>query len=247
MPDDVLEPDDELEAELAELRALGAHLEEGPVEWIEPPPGLWDRIDAAIQADAPAGPDAVDVDGGLDDAATAVVVEPEAERPRLTALPGGAAVPSDGLGVPAARRSPRRLPLALLAAAAVVLVVVGLLAVVGGGDDDDPGAVVASAPLDLLEGPAEGSAELVDRDGQLELHLTAAGLDPGDDAFYEVWVIDTEVAGMYSLGPLRADGVYDLPPGVDPEAFPIVDVSVEPLDGVPTHSGQSVLRGQLTF
>lgn len=28
-------------------------------------------------------------------------------------------------------------------------------------------------------------------------------------------------------------------------AFPIVDISAEPLDGVPTHSGDSVTRGVL--
>jgi hypothetical protein len=50
-----------------------------------------------------------------------------------------------------------------------------------------------------------------------------------------------------SLGPLRPDGSYDLPPGLDPEQFPIVDVSVEPLDGDPAHSGDSRLRGQLRF
>ena len=65
--------------------------------------------------------------------------------------------------------------------------------------------------------------------------------------FVEVWVIDTEVSQLVSLGPIRADGTYDLPAGIDPSAFPIVDVSIEPLDGDPRHSGNSVLRGQLTF
>ena len=50
---------------------------------------------------------------------------------------------------------------------------------------------------------------------------------------------------LVSLGPLRPDGIYDIPPGVDPSRFPIVDVSVEPVDGDPTHSGDSVLRGEL--
>jgi hypothetical protein len=53
------------------------------------------------------------------------------------------------------------------------------------------------------------------------------------------------VSKLVSLGPLRRDGVYDLPAGLDPAAFPIVDVSVEPIDGDPAHSGDSVLRGEL--
>jgi hypothetical protein len=62
-----------------------------------------------------------------------------------------------------------------------------------------------------------------------------------------VWLIDPTVSKMVSLGPLRDDGVYDVPAGVDPFAFPIVDVSAEPVDGNPAHSGDSLLRGQLPF
>lgn len=216
MPEDATGPDDELDADLAELRAIGGRFGVEPVTWEEPPGDLWTSIRGALdEDDAAAG-------GG---------------PPALTALPGGAAGRPD-------RRRPGRLPLLLLAAAAVIAVLVGSVAVFGG--DDDAGTVVAAAPLDLLEGPGEGRAELLERDGRYELHLAASGVEP-DDGFLEVWVIDTAVEGMFSLGPVREDGVYDLPAGVDPRAFPIVDISVEPLDGVPTHSGASVLRGQLSF
>ena len=106
-----------------------------------------------------------------------------------------------------------------------------------------PWLVAALAPL----GDAgEGSAELVETDGSLQLRLSTNDLDAGD-GFLEVWVINPDVTQLVSLGPLRNDGVYVLPPGLDPTAFPIVDVSVEPIDGNPTHSGASVLRGELTF
>ena len=36
-----------------------------------------------------------------------------------------------------------------------------------------------------------------------------------------------------------------LPEGLDLAEYPIVDVSLEPLDGDPTHSGVSVARGEL--
>jgi anti-sigma-K factor RskA len=37
----------------------------------------------------------------------------------------------------------------------------------------------------------------------------------------------------------------ELPADLDLGRFPLVDVSVEPLDGDPTHSGVSVARGEL--
>ena len=77
-------------------------------------------------------------------------------------------------------------------------------------------------------------------------HVETRGLDAGD-GYLELWLIDPTVSRLVSLGPLRADGIYDVPAGVDPAQFPIVDVSVEPVDGNPTHSGDSVLRGQLTL
>ena len=140
-------------------------------------------------------------------------------------------------------RGRRRAPWLLGAAAAAVLAVVALAVTLGGQDE---GSVVASAPLDRLGPSGTGDAELVEEDGDLVLHVETAGLDPGD-GFLEVWVIDADVTKLVSLGPSRPDGTYDLPPGLDPEDFPVVDVSVEPLDGDPAHSGDSVLRGRLTF
>jgi hypothetical protein len=144
-----------------------------------------------------------------------------------------------------ARRAARRGPLLWIvgAAAAAVVVVVGLVAVV---DQPSESTVLASAPLDPLGPAGTGEAELVDDDGDLVLQVTTEDLDAGD-GFLEVWVIDPDVTKLVSLGPARPDGTYDLPPGLDPEEFPVVDVSVEPLDGDPTHSGDSVLRGVLEF
>ena len=70
------------------------------------------------------------------------------------------------------------------------------------------------------------------------------GLEAGD-GYLELWMIDPSVSKLVSLGPLRDDGVYVLPASVDPAEYPIVDVSVEPVDGNPAHSGASLLRGQL--
>jgi anti-sigma-K factor RskA len=143
--------------------------------------------------------------------------------------------------VPLRRRRPRVGWALAAAAAAGILVVAALAVTVGDGSD-----VVASADLEPLGESGSGRAELVDVDGHSRLRLETAGIDAGD-GFFEVWLLDPDVTRLVSLGPLRADGTYDLPPGLDPRQLPVVDVSVEPLDGNPTHSGDSVLRGELTF
>ena len=51
---------------------------------------------------------------------------------------------------------------------------------------------------------------------------------------------------MVPLGVARpGTQTFELPADLDLGEFPIVDVSVEPLDGDPTHSGVSVARGEL--
>jgi anti-sigma-K factor RskA len=135
--------------------------------------------------------------------------------------------------------------LVLAAAAAVVAVLLGLGAFVAARDSGPE--VLASTVLEPLtgaEGP--GEARLVESDGGRQLDVSFDGALPAaDGGYYEVWLIDRQVDRMVSLGPVRADGTYDVPAGVDVEEFPVVDVSAEPADGNPTHSGASVLRGTL--
>lgn len=224
--DAVLDPD-EVES-LRRVVALAAELDDEDRRPTAPPASLWAGIAAAV---ADTGPDPADHAGPVPPTAGGAV-------PTVSAVPGVA-----DLAAHRARRG-RTLPWVLGAAAAVVAVVAGVVGVglVGGGDDT---TVVASADLDVLEdGVAPGSARLVDADGQLVLELDAE-LGPVD-GFHEVWLLTPEVDGLVSLGPLRDDGRYELPAGVDPERYSVVDVSVEPLDGDPTHSGRSVLRGPLS-
>jgi anti-sigma-K factor RskA len=123
---------------------------------------------------------------------------------------------------------------------------VGVTAALALGRDGDDTRVVSAVELERLGPSGSGRAELIDHDGSLQLRVDTSELDAGD-GYLELWLIDPSVTRLVSLGPLRSDGVYDVPTGVDPAEFPIVDVSVEPVDGDPTHSGQSVLRGALTL
>jgi anti-sigma-K factor RskA len=113
--------------------------------------------------------------------------------------------------------------------------------------DEDDGAAVAAAALDPLEdADASGTARVVERsDGTrvLEVELQAPDLD---DAYYEVWLLKPDVSGLIPVGTTQAGTAqFEIPPGVDLGQYPVVDVSVEPLDGDPEHSGDSVVRGVL--
>lgn len=173
-----------------------------------------------------------------------------------------AAALGDELSVPPSAPSPDAIPQAaadnvvslprsrsgqtwILSAAAALLVVVGAGVVLTSLGGNDP-ATVAEVELAALTEVGTASAELVDGDGDSDFSLVVdvAGVDPGD-GYLELWLIDTEVTQLISLGPIQDDGIYELPAGLDPADFPVVDVSVETFDGDPSHGGASVFRGQL--
>ena len=141
----------------------------------------------------------------------------------------------------------------LLGAAAVILVAaVGLLAFV---QRHDASRVTTLDAISLVndglapEGASSAArATLVAQtDGHYALDVDVSGLPATSDSFLELWIIDLRVERMYSLGPLHGSGRYVLPDHVEPASFPIVDVSIEPTDGAPQHSGRSILRGTLTI
>lgn len=220
---------DRLDADEMALRRLGGvarSLTDEDALIDAPPPDVWDAI-AARTAD-------------IDPAPAPTTLAPELVDP--TPLPRR---PDDE------GRGARWLWLAAAAAVAVVVSAFTVVVASNLGDDHPGNRVLASAqvgPLDGGEPAGSVSAELVESDDrlQLDLSLSDAGLPTTDADFYEVWLIDPDVEGMISLGPARSDGAYAVPADVDYRDFPIVDVSVEPADGNPTHSGVSVLRGTLS-
>lgn len=138
----------------------------------------------------------------------------------------------------------RAAPWVALSAVAAGIAIIAALVAVGPFADDAPTPVAvadlapfADAPVDAVEG------QFVTTDGTATLQLDLSALPPRDDAFYEVWLLDADTGRMVSLGPARPDDTYALPQGVEVGDYPSVDVSVEPQDGDPTHSGDSVLRG----
>jgi hypothetical protein len=222
-------------AELTEVVTLGR---EAPLELTPAPDHVWAGISAELGLrGAP--------DGSM--------------AGRVLALPSPAPVPVAATAPPVADATvvplrPRRRPLlgvAAVAAAAGALVGGGLVwaAVDSGGQPVGvQQQLVAQAVLDPLSDDVAqpGQAEVLDTpDGQV-IRVDATGLPPRD-GFYEVWLIDEGVTKLLALGALPAGsvGTFTVPPGVSIEDFPLVDISLEPLDGDPTHSKQSLMRGVL--
>ncbi|WP_346621037.1 anti-sigma factor [Blastococcus montanus] len=193
---------------------------------VAPPASVWAGIAAATGVTTAPRPEV--------DAPSAVA---PLSAPRMENSADGAQV------IPFRSRRSRTL---LVAAAAVAGVAVGAgaVAALNRGPVAEPVTAVALDPLDGR--PASGRAEVVVRDDgsrALQVDLDAPDLD---GEYYEIWLIEPNVVDMVPLGVLRpGEQTFELPAGLDLAAYPIVDVSVEPLDGDPTHSGVSVARGQL--
>ena len=136
-----------------------------------------------------------------------------------------------------------------LVAAAVALLGIG--AGVGGtlvwqAQDDSTAQVTATVPLDPLGTRGlTGAAEVVTASDNREIvvRIDRSAAAPG---FLEVWLLSADASSMVSLGVLDGDeGTFAVPADLDLSAYPLVDVSIEPYDGNPAHSGDSVCRGDL--
>ena len=188
---------------------------------LAPPPRVWDAIAAA----------------------TGVSVSPSSS-PALVSVPSR----PEPTAPPAAEDNvrelrPRRGRL-LLAAAAVAVVAAGAGAIALNGDDEVP---LASTPLEPLAATeASGTATVVeDEDGSRWLRIELEAPD-ADGAYYEAWLADASAVGMVGMGSVHpGTTTLPVPEELDLSEWPTVEISVEPLDGDPGHSGTSLVRGAL--
>ncbi|HWS58267.1 MAG TPA: anti-sigma factor, partial [Actinotalea sp.] len=145
-----------------------------------------------------------------------------------------------------ARGGGRAVPwLAATAAAGVLVGAVGAVWLLG-RDTVAGASVIAQASLEPLPGwDASGQAHVEETsDGERRLVVTLEGGE--SEGFHEVWLIDRDVTRLVSLGILEgSSGEFTVPSGLDLDDFAVVDVSDEPLDGDPAHSGDSIIRGVL--
>lgn len=144
--------------------------------------------------------------------------------------------------------SHRRLGAALAAVAAVVLVLGGVGAAWFALRPIPP-TVLARAALEAFPGWSGSTGEAVveqEPGGSrvIELSLTIPSEVSG---YREVWLITSDASELVSLGVVDGtSGTLTVPDGLDLSRYDLVDVSSEPYDGNPEHSGDSILRGKLS-
>lgn len=219
MPENSIAGDGE---ELVEIEALLRELEPGDLERHEPPADVWGAISSIVSSDVEA-------------ASAAEVVSLDERRNRTRSL----------------------LTVAAASVAVVALGAVALVTMQDGADDD----VVATAVLefdpvsfDPLGNGTSAEVSLVDAQAGTAIVVDEASLPEnlGADADLEFWLIEADDTGavvdLVSLGEYEpgSDVSFAVPDGYDPSVYSVVDISIEPRDGDPTHSGRSILRGQLT-
>ena len=242
--------DAEFEAMTFDVAAL---LQEGPVdiEREQPPAWLWSAIaaDAGITIDAGTSTDVAVTTETVDPVPGASVPDRGRTRADASPLERSSADTSSGNVTPFRSRSrwSGRTAALTLVAAAVLLVLVPLgLSVVSSDDDAD---VVAQAELEVLDPAAAGGhADLIAADdGGVLLSLDVEAQAP-EDEYLELWLlaIDDDGVETLSLGRFDGEGPYEIPADVDRSRFNVVDISIEADDGDASHSGRSILRGELT-
>ena len=218
----------QLDENEARIGALLRSMTEDDLEFAAPPADLWNDIEAAVFADSPS--DTVGEESG--ESPTNNVVDITSRFRRGTAF--------------------------FAAAAAAVVVVIGALVVAASGNDSSSFEVVGDARLDWQEGFVdEGVAVTVDAtilgtDSAQAVQLSAAALPPRAGEDLELWLIGIDAAGELTISTLGiiesdADGTYEVPDDFDSSAFDtvLVDISYEPRDGDETHSGASIVRGEI--
>ena len=184
---------------------------------------------------------------------------------RLESLPAEAWKPpeppplADPVAAPQTRRSRRRrslLPRPLAAGALAAGLIgsgfaVGLL-VQGGGegegagiDSDETAERIELNPIASIDPPPSGTVLISGEGSERQAQLTVDHLPVSERTLYELWLLDSS-RGQMSLGMFAPDSdgeaAVAMPMPVPHEAYTYVDISREPRDGDPAHSGLSILR-----
>ena len=131
--------------------------------------------------------------------------------------------------------------MAMAAAAAATVGVLGVSAFLGQAESS---SYIAQATNEALPEAFDGTATASVNSDATRIEI-AFSSDLPDAEPVELWLIKPDLSDMVSLGLVETDGTFAVPTGVDVSEYSVVDLSIEPDDGDATHSGRSILRGQL--
>ncbi|MFF9279839.1 anti-sigma factor [Streptomyces griseosporeus] len=197
-----------------------------------PPPGVWEAIERELHLDrrAPAGP--ARRDGAVPD-----------DHVSPTDEPGGPSSPVSPVTSPKTRRL-GRFSVVLAACAALLGAAAGSSATWWATRDEGNAAVADGSRLASLQASSAGYARLSESHGHRTLKITVEGL-PRTSGYFEVWLMDRTHTKLVSMGVLGPDGraTLPVPNTIDLREYSVVDVSVQPYNGKPDHSGESLVRG----
>ncbi|MCC3265369.1 anti-sigma factor [Arthrobacter gengyunqii] len=203
-----------------------------------PDSSVWENIHRELELDEHLRPDPL---------ATPVSSSPSPPTDLPSSKPGapaGSSAPVASLS--AARQRRRRGPWLAAAAAAVVVGAAGTWGALRAVDPNPGPEVIASVDLSPLASYSDTGSAVVDRlpNGQRELVVTSSS--NAAQGYREVWLLAPDAGSMVSLGTMDGtEGHFVLPEDLDLSQYPVVDISDEPYDGDPAHSGDSILRGKL--
>lgn len=141
-------------------------------------------------------------------------------------------------------------------AAGAALLLVGFFIGSGTGGDESSSTPSGSGEPFVLdsfgEAPnaATGEVQMVSSEGD-QMRLDVSGLKPSPNGeFYELWLLGAD-GELVALGSFRVGDEgkrsIEVPLPVDPGKFKYFDVSIQPENGDPAHSGRSVLRGLTSY
>ena len=241
---------DECDACRAEYEALARTVELGRTgarrELETPSSSVWAAIHHELSLPPELAPDPLAADPVEPGTAPAIapVAAPTATTDRRPEEP-----PTATITPLRERRTRGWWPIAAAAAAVGIVAGIALGAAAMGvfGTGAAPQTIVATAALDSFPGwSATGSAQLEEDGGGVRSLVVDLDAEVPATDVREVWLIRSDASGLVSLGLLEgASGRFMVPDGIDLDEFTLVDVSAEPVDGDPAHSGDSIVRGEL--
>lgn len=218
-------------AELRELTGIARRLD-AIAPAVAPPPSLRTGIIAAVARDSEGD--------RLAEAAVGNGAGPYAQRPAIPTPPAPPEPPA-----PPARRPLNRLRLGFAAGLAAAAAAVALILIPGGG---------SGAPVEIdATMTGDGSAEIVvSRLGsgrEIAFESTSLAILPSTE-LYELWFVgpgdSAEAPNRISAGTFHPDEAGDtdviLHAAVDPELYPLIEVTAEPGGGDPEVEGPVVLE-----
>lgn len=222
-----------------------------------------DRLSAAALGDALAAAESAHLEACDECALELAELEYTVTVGRSTASSGGLEAPpervwdriSDELGLtgaaaPPPARTPRRRRLTtLFALAAAVALIAGAAVTWSVVRPTAPNEIAAAALAPLPAHPAaSGAAQVVETtDGRRVVDVELSD-DEVESGYREVWLLSADATRLVSLGVLEgASGTFTVPDDVDLRDYVLVDISQEQDDGDPAHSGDSIVRGELSF